>query len=90
MVCNNFKEIKVELDVKEVKENESGFSVSSEWLQYCCRENAFNSLTDFIDDKITGNAFNKEKQLESYKTITANIDGTCGKKVHEFICSKIK
>ena len=38
----------------------------------------------------TLNEFNKEKQLASYEKITANIDGTCGEKVHDFICNQFR
>lgn len=81
-----YKEISVEFDLLELKENEPGFHEHSEWLQYACEENAFNSLTDFLDENITGNAFNKEEQILTFAKITANTDGSCGKKIHQYVC----
>lgn len=83
------EEIKVEFELDELQVHEPGFTRISEWLQYCCRENAFNTLTDFIDGNIVGEEFSKEKQVQIYGEIAANYDGTCGIKIHEFICNKL-
>lgn len=48
-------------------------------------ENAFNSLPDFLNDAISGNAFSKEAQLQSYAEVNASCDGMCGQRVHEQI-----
>ncbi|WP_163193267.1 PQQ-like beta-propeller repeat protein [Clostridium thermarum] len=82
---NIFEEINIEFDVEELKVNEPGFKKNSEWLQYCCEESAFNSLSDFLEENITGNLFNRKNQIRAYGEIAANNDGTCGEKVHEFI-----
>lgn len=87
---NKCNEIKIEVDYNELKEDASGFGYGSEWLQYCCKENAFNSLQDFINEKIEINSFNREKQIEAYGKIAANYDGTCGNRVHEFIRNHLK
>lgn len=87
---NTYTEIPLELDLNELEKDENGFAVYSNWLQYCCMENAFNSLSDFIKGNITGNSFDKEKQLETYRAISANFDGSCGENVHKFMCSKLK
>lgn len=81
---NELKEIEIKFDVNELKQHEDGFNDCSQWLKYCCCENAFNSLKDFLDDNITGKQFDREKQLKSYGEIAANNDGSCGEKVHEF------
>ena len=86
---NTYTEIHIELELDELKNDEKGFSVFSSCLQYCCMENAFNTLSNFLEDNITGSLFEKEKQLKSYKEISANFDGTCGEKVHKLICSKL-
>lgn len=79
------REIPVGFDEREVLDHEPGFLTDSHWMRYCCQENSLNSLTDFLDEKITGNAFNKEKQMESYGAIAANHDGTSGEKIFEFV-----
>ena len=83
-------EVNIKFNVDELKQHEDGFNDSSQWLKYCCCENAFNSLKDFLDEGITGKQFEKEKQIKSYEIIAANNDGSCGEKVHEYIKNKIK
>ncbi len=82
---NKHEEINIEFNINELIANEPGFSQNSEWLQYCCEESAFNSLSNFLQGNITGNAFNKEKQIAAYGEIIVNNNGTCGEKVHEYI-----
>ncbi len=82
---NKLNEIEIKFNIDELKQHEDGFNDCSQWLKYCCCENAFNSLKNFLDDNITGKQFDREKQLKSYGEIAANNDGSCGKKVHEFI-----
>ena len=82
---NEFKEIEIKFDVDELREHEDGFNDCSQWLKYCCCENAFNSLKDFLDGNITGQQFHRERQIISYKDIAANNDGSCGQKVHEYV-----
>jgi len=86
---NKYEEINIEFDMNELRANEPGFKKNSEWLQYCCQENAFNTLSDFLENKITGNAFNKEDQIAAYREIAANNDGTCGEKIHNFIKERL-
>lgn len=83
------KEVEIEFDYDDLLAHEPGFSEESEWLQYCLVENAFNSLKDLLDDNITGNQFDKERQLRAFAKVNVNIDGTCGRNVYEFIKSKI-
>ncbi len=81
------EEIEVKFDVDDLKIHEGGFCDYSQWLRYCCVENAFNSLKNFLDGNITGKQFDRDKQIRSYGKISANNDGSCGIKVHEFISS---
>jgi len=82
---NELEEIEIKFDADELKQHEDGFNDFSQWLRYCCCENAFNSLKNFLDGNITGKPYNREKQIKSYGEIAANNDGSCGQKVHEFI-----
>lgn len=84
-----YKEVEIEFDYDDLIAHEPGFSEESEWLQYCLSENAFNSLKDLLDDNITGNQFNKERQLKAFSNVNANTDGTCGKNIYEFVKGKI-
>lgn len=84
------EEISISFDIEELKMHESGFGEIDEWLQYGCIENAFNSLSDFLNEDITGGKFDREAQIQAYEVIAANHDGNCGQKVHEFVMEKIR
>lgn len=83
-----YKELPIVFDTAELKKHAAGFEQISEWTRYSCREDAFNSLTDLLEDRITGQSFDRDKQLQSYREIAANSDGTCGEKVYQFIREK--
>lgn len=83
-----YREISIEFNKNELEDHTAGFSCISEWLGYSCMENAFNSLTDLLDDRITGKPFDEDKQVQAYKEIAVNNDGTCGEKIHQFISEK--
>lgn len=80
-----YKEIPIEYDYDDLRKHEPGYMEESEWMQYCLKENAFNSLEDLLDGNITGNPFDKERQLKAFAKINANTDGTCGRNVYEFV-----
>ena len=81
----DYKELNVHFDVEELKAHEPGFCRSSEGLRYCCHENAFHSIRNFLDGEITGNQFDRDMQMEEYQKIAANNDGSCGANIHEFM-----
>ena len=60
----------------------------SQWLQYCLNENAFNSLKDMLDGNLTGNPFDKDRQIKAFSKINAATDGNCGERIHWFIKGK--
>lgn len=84
-----YKEVEIEFDYDDLLAHEPGFAEESETFQYCLNENAFNSLKDLLDDDITGDRFDRERQLRAFSKINANTDGTCGKNVYEFVKGKI-
>lgn len=81
-----YKEIEITFDTKDLIDNEAGFAVNSEWNQYACEENAINSLEDLINGTLKGKPHSKEEQIAAYGKVAANNDGTCGEKIHKFIC----
>lgn len=81
-----YREIPIEYDLEELKSHEPGFCEESDWLPYMCGEDYFNSLGNFLDGKVVGSPFDRERQLKAFRKITANNDGTCGEKIHRFIC----
>lgn len=84
-----YKEIPIVFDTAELKKHAAGFARMSNWIQYSCKEDAFNSLTDLLENQITGQPFDRNEQMRTYQEIAANsVDGTCGEKVYQFIKEK--
>lgn len=79
-----WKEIEVEYDYDDIKKHEPGFTEDLRGGGYYLKENALNSLKDFLDGNITGQHFDRELQDSVFKRINASPDGTCGKKICEF------
>lgn len=75
----------VAFDGDDVLRQEGGFRRQSQWFQYGCSENAVNSLPDYLDGKLKGPAFDKEKQIRAFAEINAAEDGNCGGRVYEFV-----
>lgn len=89
IVTKECEEIKIEFDYEELRKQEPGFMEESEWMQYCLKESAFNSLENLLDGDITGNLFDRERQRKAFAKINADTDGTCGKNVYYFVKGKI-
>ncbi len=85
MKTGESKEIEIKFDREELEAHEAGFGVCSETLPYACMENVLNPLERFLDGETAGNPFDKERQLAAYKGIAANSDGSCGRKIYEYI-----
>ena len=90
MANDTYTEVPIEFNLDELKAQEPGFHKNSEWLQYACEENVFNSLPLLLDGNIMGAAFDKEKQKAAFEEIAANSDGNCGEKIHRFVCKTIE
>ena len=54
-------------------------------MQYCCKENAFHTLKDFLDGTLPGRPFDRDVQLAEFQKINASVDGRCGEKVIEYL-----
>ena len=89
LMTDECREIEIKLDGDELQNHEAGFQENSEWMQYACQENAFTTLPDFLNGNITGNAFNRERQIKAYSDIAANNDGTSGEKIYRFVSDKL-
>ncbi len=74
--------------MEELKRIEPGFTEQDEWFQYACKESAFVSLKDFLDETIAGKPFDRLRQRKAYGKINASPDGNCGKSVHQFLKEK--
>ncbi len=83
-----WSEIEVHFDREELISHEPGYGEESEWIQYCCRENAFNTLKDLLNDTIKGNPFDKKKAISAFRQVNASVDGDCGKRIYDFMNSR--
>lgn len=82
------KEIDIEFDYRELENAQAGFMEESEWIQYCCRESSFHTLKDLLDNHITGNRFDKDRQLKAFAKVNASTEGNCGTLVYRYLCTK--
>ncbi|MCI9142615.1 MAG: hypothetical protein HFH87_08345 [Lachnospiraceae bacterium] len=85
-----YREVDIVFDKEELQVHADGFCEGSDWMQYACEENAFQTLEDFLDGKLKGAPFDRERQLRAYEKIAANNDGTCGEKLHRFVCARME
>ncbi len=89
VAAKTFSPMEIIFDVDELRRHADGFAEISGWFRYGCEENAFNSLQDFIDGKITGNPHDRERQIRAFEKIAANPDGTSGEKIYQFVQGKL-
>lgn len=80
--------IDVEFDREALTMYVPGYGKESEWLQYCCLENAFHTLQDLLDDTIKGNAYDRNEAICAFERINASTDGRCGKRIYDFVKAK--
>lgn len=84
-----YREIEIGFRPDELYGHEPGFGRNSEWMMYGCEENALYSLKDFLDGTDRGRSFDRSAQIQAYNEIAVNADGTCGEKIHQFVCTKV-
>lgn len=85
-----YQEVEIEFDYDDLVAHEPGFMEASDVMQYCLNENAFNSLKDLLDDNITGQTFDKERQIRAFSKVNADTEGTCGRNVYRFVKKKLE
>ena len=59
-------------------------------MQYCLNESAVQTLEDFIENRITGSPFDRERQKAAFEKINVNTDGTCGRTVYDTLKKKMQ
>ena len=87
--ANTYAEIPIVYDREELRAHEPGFCLQSEWFPYAALEGAFHSLADFVDGRKAGAAYDRDRQLAAFESVTANHDGTCGEHVHRFVKERL-
>lgn len=69
---------------------EEAFSKKTEQDYFAARECEAYTIEDFIDDLVNNRLEEvRVRQLEAVKDLAANLDGTCGQKVYEYLADEI-
>ena len=70
--------------------DQNGFEKSDVNNIFACMENKWFSLEQFLEDLVSGTLDTiRERQISEISHIACNLDGTAGKKIHDFVMSKI-
>ncbi|WP_313580451.1 hypothetical protein [Lacrimispora sp.] len=80
-----------EEDFAKLTEGEDGFEKMDKKCGFFRRESKIFSFEGFVEDLIN-NRFEeiRERQMEELSTLAANLDGTCGDKVHEYMMNVLE
>ena len=87
---NTCQEIEIRFDIEELRKQKEGFYEFSQELKYVCVENSFNTLGAFLDGTIVERPFDRDRQATACQEIAANIDGSCGRKVYDFVKKRME
>lgn len=80
-----------EEDFAKLTAGEDGFEKVDEKSGFFRRESKIFSFEGFIDDLVHDRlAGVRERQLKELSTLAANLDGTCGIKVHEYMMNVLE
>ncbi len=78
-------------DFDKLMTGEDGFEKAGKMEYFCRRESKNFTISGFIDDLVEGRLEGvRERQLEALSTLAANLDGTCGQKVHEYMMNVLE
>lgn len=80
-----------EEDFSKLTEGEDGFEKIDEKSGFFRRESKIFSFEGFVDDLINDRLKDvRERQLKELSSLAANLDGTCGIKVHEYMMNVLQ
>lgn len=78
-------------ELEKMLVNEDGFEKLYTDGEFARRESRYFSLDGFMDDLVNGRLRDAMvRQKEEMQTMAVNLDGSCGKKIHEFVRDIIK
>lgn len=89
LFTGEYRERSIDFPVEECRKIAAGFGQMSEWNMYAACEDAFHTLSDFLEENMGGTPFDVGKSRQVFEGIAVNSDGTCGRKVYEFIRKKV-
>ncbi|MCI7791070.1 MAG: hypothetical protein MR531_09910 [Lachnospiraceae bacterium] len=72
--------------IHKIANGQDGFEKLQTYFAFCRRESRLFSFEGFMDDLVHGRLEDvKERQKKELASMAANLDGTCGEKVYEFL-----
>lgn len=72
--------------IHHLYDGQDGFEKEHTYAPFCKRENRVFKFEDFMDDLVNDRLETvKARQKEAVRVIAANLDGTCGEKVHDYM-----
>lgn len=90
LLSGDWREQPIKFRAEDLQKLAVGFERASEWNIYTsCEEDAFHTLTDFLEGTLPGRPFDPERAKQEFAQIAANSDGTCGKKTYTFIRNRL-
>lgn len=84
-----WREVPLEFLSEQLRQQEKGFDKISEWSMYAAEENAFDTLSDFLNGTLSGSPYDETRAGQEFAKIAANSDGTSGAKTYGFIRGKL-
>ncbi len=78
------KEVPITFDEAEIIAREQGFALQPS-IPYACVEGLFNSLPMFLEKKTAGVPYNGQQQIQAFRVLAENLDGTCGEKIYRYM-----
>ncbi len=80
-----------EEDYEKLTQGEDGFEKIDEKSGFFRKESKIFSFEDFLDDLVHDRLKDvRTRQLKELSTLAANLDGTCGIKVHEYMMNVLE
>lgn len=80
-----------DVDFEALMAGVDGFEKAGRYEYFCRRESKIFTIQGFIDELVEGRLEGvRERQLKALETLAANLDGTCGKKVHEYMMNVLE
>ncbi|WP_207643881.1 hypothetical protein [Desulfitobacterium hafniense] len=66
------------------------FGKCGENIPFACRENHDAPLSEFIEYMAKPDEKIRKNQIQAYREVISNMDGTCGKKIHQMVMNEFR
>lgn len=66
------------------------FGSWGENFPYVCRESSDVTIEDFLNEIVERQAFYPDEQKKAYASVVNNMDGSCGRKIHNYMMKQLQ